>query len=313
MNKIKIFACSNESELIAKKICKDMHIELGNVTRMKFKNDNNFVQFNEPIRSSDIFLVQTMNRPVNERVMELLIMIDAAKRSSAKSITVVLPYFPYSRSDKKDQPRIPITAKLMANLLESAGVNRVITCDLHNPAIQSYFEIPCDVVTCQHLLESYFEKISHNKMVIVATDAGSSKKAYKYAKFFDADIALVNKVRLENTDNVSAKSLIGNVKNRIAVIFDDEIDTGGSIMAAAKILEKNGASKIVIGCTHGVLSDGAIDKIDKSNIQELVITDTIPHKEINSKKVTVLQTSKIFAEAIKRISEDDPDDSIFER
>lgn len=313
MNKIKIFACSNESELIAKKICKDIHIELGNVTRMKFKNDNNFVQFNEPIRSSDIFLVQTMNRPVNERVMELLIMIDAAKRSSAKSITVVLPYFPYSRSDKKDQPRIPITAKLMANLLESAGVNRVITCDLHNPAIQSYFEIPCDVVTCQHLLESYFKKINHNKMVIVATDAGSSKKAYKYAKFFDADIALVNKVRLENTDNVSAKSLIGNVKNRIAVIFDDEIDTGGSVMAAAKILEKNGASKIVIGCAHGVLSDGAIDKIDNSNIQELVITDTIPHKEINSKKVTVLQTSKIFAEAIKRISEDDPDDSIFER
>lgn len=310
---IKIFSCSEDADALVEDICKELKVKRGSLTRLKFKNDNNFIQFNESVRMADVFLVQTMNRPVNERIIELLLAIDAAKRSSAKNITVVLPYYPYSRSDKKDQPRIPITAKLMATLIEAAGANRILTCDLHNPSIQAYFEIPCDVVSCQGLLESYFEKEDKENIVVVATDAGSSKKAFKYAEYYDADVALINKTRIGNTDAVSASSIIGDIKGRIALVFDDEIDTGGSIMAAAQMLKNNGASKILVGCVHGVLSSNATSRIDDSDVEELVITDTIPNKKINSPKITVLSTAKIFAEAIRGINKDDIKDELFER
>ena len=206
---------------------------------MKFKNDNNLVQINETVRAKDVYLIQTMQPPVNERIMELLITIDAVKRSSARSINVVLPYFPYSRSDKKDQPRIPVTAKLIAKLIEAAGATRVLTCDLHNQAIQAYFDINCDTITGQYLLEKYFENCKIENLTIVATDAGSSKKAYKYAEYFNAPMVLINKHRNGNTDTVEASSIIGEIKNRNAVIFDDEVDTAGSILEATRILKLN--------------------------------------------------------------------------
>lgn len=313
MENIKIFACKT-AEGFTKEICDHLGIEMGKINSMKFKNDNNFVQILETVREQDVYIVQTMIPPVNERIMELLITIDAVKRASAKNVNVVLPYFPYSRSDKKDQPRVPITAKLMAELIEVAGATRVITCDLHNPAIQAYFNINCDRLTAENILEDYFLEKKLDNMVIVATDAGSSKKAYKYSEFFNCPIALVDKRREGNDDRAIASTIIGDVKDKNAIIFDDEIDTAGSMMETVKVLKKFGAKSIYAGCTHGVLSGPAIERIANSDIEELVITNTIPlveEKKID--KITELSIAPLFAETIKRINECAPLGEIFRR
>ena len=306
MKNIKIFACPT-AENFTKEICDYLGIEVGKINHMKFKNDNNFVQILETVRQKDVYIVQTTQPPVNERIMELLITIDAAKRASAKNINVVLPYFPYSRSDKKDQSRVPITAKLMAQILEAAGTTRVITCDLHNPAIQAYFNVNCDRLTGEYLLEKYFKEKNLDNMVIVATDAGSSKKAYKYSEYFKCPIALVDKRREGNDDRAIASTIIGDVKDKNAIIFDDEIDTAGSMMETVKVLNRFGAKNIYAGCTHGVLSGPAIERIQNSEIKELVITNTIPlPKEKQIDKIKVLSISPVFAEAIKRIHNEEP-------
>ena len=312
MNNIKIFACPT-AEKFTQEICDYLGIKNGKINHMKFKNDNNFVQILETIRQKDVYIVQTMQPPVNERIMELLITIDAAKRASAKNINVVLPYYPYSRSDKKDQPRVPITAKLMAQIIEAAGATRVITCDLHNPAIQAYFNINCDRLTGEYLLEEYFASKKLDNMVIVATDAGSSKKAYKYSEYFNCPIALVDKRREGNDDRAIASTIIGDVKDKNAIIFDDEIDTAGSMIETVKVLQKFGAKNIYAGCTHGVLSGPAIERIKNSGIKELVVTNTIPlpeEKQINN--ITTLSIAPLFAEAIKRINEERPLGELFE-
>ena len=313
MNNIKIFACKS-AEKFTKEICDYLGLEMGKINSMKFKNDNNFVQILESVREQDVYIVQTTIPPVNERIMELLITIDAVKRSSAKNINVVLPYFPYSRSDKKDQPRVPITAKLIAELLEAAGATRVITCDLHNPAIQAYFNINCDRLTAEHLLEDYFLEKKLDDMVIVATDAGSSKKAYKYSEFFKCPIALVDKRREGNDDRAIASTIIGDVKGKNAIIFDDEIDTAGSMMETVRVLKKFGAKSIYAGCTHGVLSGHAIERIADSDIEELVITNTIPLvEEKRIDKITELSIAPLFAETIRRINENLPLGEVFKR
>ena len=306
MENIKIFACPT-AEKFTNEICDYLGIEVGKINHMKFKNDNNFVQILETVRQKDVYIVQTTQPPVNERIMELLITIDAAKRASAKNINVVLPYFPYSRSDKKDQSRVPITAKLMAQILEAAGATRVITCDLHNPAIQAYFNVNCDRLTGEYLLEKYFKEKNLEDIVIVATDAGSSKKAYKYSEYFKCPIALVDKRREGNDDRAIASTIIGDVKDKNAIIFDDEIDTAGSMMETVKVLNRFGAKNIYAGCTHGVLSGPAIERIKNSEIKELVITNTIPlPEEKKIDKITVLSIAPLFAEAIKRIHNEDP-------
>ena len=280
---------------------------------MKFKNDNTFVQLKETVRDQDVYFVQTTTPPVNERVMEMLIAIDAAKRASARRITVVLPYYMYSRSDKKDQPRIPITAKLMAQLIEAAGADRVMSCDLHNSAIQAYFNINCDRLSAQILLEEYFKSKNLENMVIVATDAGSSKKAYKYSKYFNCPIALIDKRREGNDDRAIATTVIGDVKDKTAIIFDDEIDTAGSMMETVGILEKFGAKEIYAGCTHGVLSGPAIERIQHSALKELVITNTIPlPPEKQIPQIHVLSIAPLFAEAIKRLNESKAMGDLFE-
>lgn len=312
MNNIKIFACPTAEEF-TQEICDYLGIKNGKINHMKFKNDNNFVQILETIRQKDVYIVQTMQPPVNERIMELLITIDAAKRASAKNINVVLPYFPYSRSDKKDQPRVPITAKLMAQITEAAGATRVITCDLHNPAIQAYFNINCDRLTGEYLLEEYFANKKLDNMVIVATDAGSSKKAYKYSQYFNCPIALVDKRREGNDDRAIASTIIGDVKNKNAIIFDDEIDTAGSMIETVKVLQKFGAKNIFAGCTHGVLSGPAIERIKNSGIKELVVTNTIPlTEEKRIDNIKILSIAPLFAEAIKRINEERPLGELFE-
>ncbi len=307
MKNIKIFAC-NSAEEFTKEICDYLGLEMGQIKFMKFKNDNTFVQVLETVRDQDVYLIQTIKPPVNERIMELLIAIDALKRASAARINVVLPYFPYSRSDKKDQPRVPITAKLMASLIETAGATRVITCDLHNPAIQAYFNnINCDRLSAQNLLQEYVKEKNLEDMVVVATDAGSSKKAYKYSEYLQCPLALIDKRRDGNNDQAIASNVIGNVTGKSAVIFDDEIDTAGSIMETVKVLEKNGAKQIFVGATHGILSGPAIDRIKESNVTEVILSNTVPitdEKKID--KITVLSIAPLFAETIKRLNEGKP-------
>ncbi len=295
MENIKIFTCSKSAENFTKEICDCLDLPMGQINSIKFKNDNNFVQVLETVREQDVYLIQTTEPPVNERVMELLITIDTMKRAAAGKINVVLPYYIYSRSDKKDQPRVPVTAKLMAQLIEAAGADRVITCDLHNPAIQAYFNINCDRLSAQNLLQAYFSEKHLKDMVIVATDAGSSKKAYKYSEYFGCPIALIDKRREGNDDRAIASTVIGDVKDKQAVIFDDEVDTAGSMIETANILKEFGAREIYAGCTHGVLSGPAIERIKNSPIKELVVTNTIP----------------IFAEAIKRLNEARPLGELF--
>lgn len=312
MENIKIFTCSKSAENFTKEICDCLDLPMGQINSIKFKNDNNFVQVLETVREQDVYIVQTTEPPVNERVMELLITIDAMKRASARRVNVVLPYFIYSRSDKKDQPRVPVTAKLMAQLIEAAGADRVITCDLHNPAIQAYFNINCDRLSAQNLLQAYFSEKHLEDMVIVATDAGSSKKAYKYSEYFGCPIALIDKRREGNDDRAIASTVIGDVKDKQAVIFDDEVDTAGSMIETANILERFGAKEIYAGCTHGVLSGPAIERIKNSPIKELVVTNTIPlPEEKRIDKITVLSMAPLFAEAIKRLNEAKPLGELF--
>ena len=314
MEDLKIFSCSNEADSFTKEVCDSLGIMPGKISRMKFKNDNNFLQLEETVRDKDVYFIQVTTPPVNERVMELLIAVDAAKRASARRITVVLPYYMYSRSDKKDQPRIPITAKLMAELIEASGANRVISCDLHNPAIQGYFNINCDRLSAQNILETYFKEKNFDNMVIVATDAGSSKKAYKYSKFFGCPIAMIDKRREGNDDRAIASTVIGDVKGKIAVVFDDEVDTAGSMIETANVLNEFGAKEIYAGCTHGVLSGPAIERIKNSHFKELVITNTIPlPKEKELDKIKVLSIAPLFAEAIKRLYEHKPMGDLFEK
>ena len=312
MKDIKIFAC-NSAESFTEEICDTLDLPMGKKESFKFANDNNFVQLLETVREQDVFIVQTTMPPVNERIMELLITIEAVKRASARRITVVLPYFMYSRSDKKDQPRIPVTAKLMATLLEAAGANRIVTCDLHNPAIQAYFDINCDRLTAKHLLEKYFESKNLEDIVVVATDAGSSKKAYKYSHFFNCPLALIDKRREDNNDNAVATSIIGDIKGKTALIFDDEVSTAGTLVEAANILKENGAKEIYAGATHGVLVGPAIERIKNSPIKELVVTNTIPiEPEKMIDKIKVVSIAPLFAEAIKRINESKPLGDLFE-
>lgn len=301
MNHLKIFAC-NSAEDFTKEVCSQIGLPLGKKEAFKFKNDNTFVKILETVRDDDVFVFQTTLPPVDERIMELLITVDALKRASPKRITAVLPYYPYSRSDKKDQPRVPITAKLVADILVAAGVDRVLTCDLHNPAIQGFLDVPSDQLKAKYLLINYFRKIPTEEMVVVATDAGSSKKAYKYAQELHTEMALLDKRRDGNDDKAIASHFIGNVKDKICVIFDDEIDTAGSMMEAVKALEANGAKEIYAACTHGVLSGPAIERIQKSALKELVITNTIPlPPEKQCDKIKVISIAPLFAQAVMKI------------
>ena len=312
MENIKIFAC-NSAEDFTEKICSNLGIEVGKRDSFKFANDNSFVQLKESVRGKDVYIVQTTQPPVNERIMELLIMIETAKRAGANRITAVLPYFIYSRSDKKDQSRVPVTAKLMAKILEAAGVDKVLTCDLHNSAIQAYFDIVCDRVTGKFLLQEYFKNKKLEDIVVVATDAGSSKKAYKYSKYFNCPMALIDKRRDDNKDNAHAINIIGEVNGKTALIFDDEVSTAGTLVEAANILKEHGAKEIYAGATHGILVGPAIERINNSPIKELVVTSTVPvESEKKIDKIKVVSIEPLFAEAIKRLNEDKPIGTLLE-
>ena len=315
MNNLKVFAC-NSAEEFAEKVCDQIGIEVGKKECFKFKNDNTFVKILETVREDDVFIFQTTLPPVDERIMELLITIMAMKMASAKRVTAVVPYYPYARSDKKDQPRVPITAKLVADLMVKAGADRVLTCDLHNPAIQGFIEVPSDQLRAKDILTGHFRKMINGNVsnyVVVATDAGSSKNAYKYARRLGTEIALVDKQRYGNDDKAIASHVIGNVKDKICIIFDDEIDTGGSMMEAVRVLEENGAKEVYACCTHGVLSADAVEKIKKSSLKELVITNTVPlPKEKQIDKIKVLDIAPLFGKAILKIHNGEAVGDLFE-
>lgn len=309
MENVKIFAC-NSATRFGIEVCYCLGVELGKMKSFKFKNDNNFVQLEESVRDKDVYIIQTTELPVNERIMELLIAIETAKRASAKRVTAVLPYFMYSRSDKKDQPRVPITAKLMAKLIETAGADRVITCDLHNAAIQGYFEIGCDVLSASYLLTDYFKSLNLENPVVVATDAGSTKKAYKYSKFFGCPIAMIDKRREDNNDNAKANRIVGDIKGKTCLIFDDEISTGGTLVEAINICKDSGAKEVWAGATHAIFAGDAVQKIRNSCVNKVVVTNTVPYYG-DEPKIEVLSIAPLFADAIKRVHKGEPLGDLF--
>ena len=279
-----------------------MEMPLGEAEVFEFSNENIFVQFRENVRARDVFIVQTMTSPVNTRIMELFIMIDAARRASAGRITAVVPYYPYGRSDKKDQPRVPITARLIANFLETAGADRLLTVDLHAGQIQGFFNIPVDELTALTLLSEYFKEKQIPNLAVVATDVGGAKGARRMADRLDAPLAIVEKRRLGNDEKVEALTLIGEVEGCAVLIPDDEVLTASTLVATAEVVLERGATEVYAAATHPILSGDAISKLANSVIKEIVFTDTIPiPPEKMLPNMTVLSVAPMLGEAIRRI------------
>lgn len=301
MDELKVFT-GNAHPALARATCEYLKVPLGQANIQKFTNENIFVQILESVRQRDVFVIQPFASPVNENLVELLIMLDALKRASAGRITAVVPYYAYGRTDKKDQPRVPITARLIADLLTVAGANRVLTVDLHAGQIQGFFNIPVDELTAMYMLSQYFQAKKLENMVVVATDIGISKKARDMAVKLQTPLAIVTKRRIGNTGQTEANTLIGDVKGMRALLLDDEIDTGGSIVNAVNLLLENGAVEVYACCTHPVFSGPAREKLASSRVKEVVVTDTLPvPAEKKMPKITILPTAPMLGEAIRRI------------
>jgi ribose-phosphate pyrophosphokinase len=291
----------NSNPGLARKICRYLGTEPGKLEVFQFANENIFVKILENVREKDVFLVQPTNHPVNQSIMELLIMIDAFKRASAGRITAVIPFYAYGRSDKKDQPRVPITARLIADMITVAGADRVLTMDLHQGQIQGFFNIPVDELTAVHMLSNYY-KHKHIDNPVVVTDLGFAKRARAFAELLDAPLAIIEKRRVGNLDRAELMNVIGDVKGKRAIIVDDEIDTAGTLVEITRALEREGVTEIYACATHGVLSDPAVDRIAASSLREVVLTDSVPLPERKRlAKITTLSVAPLIGEAIKRI------------
>ncbi len=291
----------NANPDLARKISRYLDTEPGRIEVFQFANENIFVKILDNVREKDVFLIQPTSHPVNQSIMELLIMIDAFKRASAGRITAVVPFYAYGRSDKKDQPRVPITARLIADMITVAGADRVLTMDLHQGQIQGFFNIPVDELTAVHILSNYF-KHKHLEDLVVVTDLGFAKRARTFAELLDAPLAIIEKRRIGNLDRAELMNVIGDVRGRRAVIVDDEIDTGGTLSEIVRALQRENVSEIYACASHGVLSGPAVDLIRDSPLVEVVLTDSIPlpaHKRIP--KITTLSVAPLIGEAIKRI------------
>lgn len=301
LDELKVFTGNGHPEL-AQSVCEYLDIPLGQAEVFKFANDNTFVQIRENIRQRDVFIIQPTCYPVNDNLMELLIMIDAFKRASAGRITAVVPYYGYGRTDKKDQPRVPITARLVADLLTAAGADRLLTVDLHAGQIQGFFNIPVDELTTLPLMGQHFADKELQDLVVVAVDIGISKKARDMAERLGAPLAIIEKRRTGNDDQNETMNVIGDVEGKIALTFDDEIDTGGTIVNAAKALSEQGVKEVYACVTHPVLSRNASEMMANSEFKEVVVTDTIPiSAEKRNGKFTVLSVAPLLGEAIYRI------------
>ncbi len=301
MDDMKVFT-GNAHPVLAEAIVEYLGMPLGGAEVFQFANENIFVRILENVRERDTFVVQPICCPVNDSLVELLIMIDALKRASARRITAVIPYYGYGRSDQKDQPRVPVTARLVADLLTTAGANRVLTVDLHAPQIQGFFNVPVDELTALFLLSDHFRKKEIEDLVVVATDIGISKRARDLAERLDTPLAIIEKRRLGNTGGTQVLNVIGDVEGKVALVFDDEIDTGGSIVNVVDVVLERGATEVYVACTHPVLSSPAAERLAASPAKEIVVTDTIPvtgDKKLD--KITVLPIAPLLGEAIHRI------------
>ena len=291
----------NANPELARKIAAYLGRELGNVEVFEFANENIFVKIEDNARDRDVFLIQPTCRPVQKSIMELLIMIDAFKRASAGRITAVIPYYAYGRSDKKDQPRVPITARLIADMIQVAGADRLLTMDLHQGQIQGFFNIPVDELTAVHMLSNYFKRLELENLVVV-TDLGFAKRARTFAEILEAPLAVVEKRRQGNLDMAEVLNVIGQVRGKRAIIVDDEIDTASTLMEIERALIREGVTEIYACATHGVLSDPAVDRLRSSDITEVVITDTIPLPPAKHlERIKVLSVAPLIGEAIRRI------------
>jgi ribose-phosphate pyrophosphokinase len=301
MDELKVFSGTAHPAL-AKAVCSYLDIPLGEAEVFEFSNENIFVRILENVRERDVFIIQPVCSPVNKSLVELLIMLDAFRRASAGRITAVVPYYGYSRTDKKDQPRVPITARLIADLITTAGANRLLTVDLHAPQIQGFFTIPVDELTARPMLAQYFKEKALRDLVVVATDIGISKAARDVAAKLEAPLAIMEKRRVGNVDASETLNVIGEVEGMHALTVDDEIDTAGSLVGVVNALLKRGVTKVYACCTHPVFSGPAIQRIAASPVKEVVVTDTIPvngDKKLN--KITVLSIASLIGEAIHRI------------
>ncbi len=302
LNNIQIFA-GNANPTLAKKVCKYLSIPLGNVVVGRFPDGEIDVKVNEDVRGSDIFIIQPTCPPVNENLAELLILIDCFKRASSARITAVLPYYGYARKDRKDEGRVPITAKLVANLVTEAGADRLLTIDLHAAQIQGFFDIPVDHLLAFRVLADYYREKKLEDFVVVSPDVGGIKIARLYSTNMHIRLAVVDKRRI-GPEEIEVGFVIGDVKDKNAIIIDDIIATGGSICQAARILKEKGAKDIYVGATHPVLCGSAAEKLMDAPIKEIAVTDTIPLNEqarMLGKKIKVLSIASLLGEAIKRI------------
>jgi ribose-phosphate pyrophosphokinase len=292
----------NSNRTLVESICAILGIAVGHGEVKRFSDGETSVDIHESIRGRDIFIVQSTCSPVNEHLMELLVMVDATRRASAKRITAVIPYFGYARQDRKASPRTPITAKLIANLLTVAGADRVLTMDLHAGQIQGFFDIPVDNLYAKPVMLHYIREKFINHLCFVSPDAGGVERARAYAKPLKADLAIIDKKR-ERANESNVMHIIGDVKGKVCVIVDDIVDTAGTLANGALALVEAGAKKIVACCSHAVLSGPAISRIMGSPIEEIIVTDTIPLKADAQmcQKITVLSVAPLLAEAIKRI------------
>ena len=301
MDEMKVFT-GNANSRLAEAITRYLEIPLGASEVFEFSNGNIFARILENVRQRDVFVVQPFSKPVNKNLMELLIMLDALKRASAGRITAVIPYYGYGRTDKKDQPRVPITARLVADLLTVAGANRLLTVDLHAPQIQGFFNIPVDELTALYQLSDYFKGKKLRDPVVVATDIGISKRARDLAAKLNAPLAIMEKRRVNNLDQSETLNVIGEVKGRTAITVDDEIDTGGSLVNVVSFLVEHGAIEVYSCATHPVFSGAAIKNIADCPAREVVVTDTIPvNGEKTPDKIKVLSIAPLLGEAIHRI------------
>ncbi len=301
MDELKVFS-GNAHLALAQAITEYLGIPLGKCEVFQFSNENTFVRILENVRERDTFVVQPISSPVNNNLVEMLIMLDALKRASAGRITAVMPYFGYGRTDKKDQPRVPITARLVADLLTVAGANRVLTVDLHAAQIQGFFNIPVDELTALYILGDYFKERPLGNLVVVATDIGATERARDLGAKLNAPLAIMEKRRLGNVDKTETLNVIGDVKGKVALTVDDEIDTAGSLVGVVSTLLDRGAKEVYSCCTHPIFSGPAIQWISTSQVKEVVVTDTVPVKDSKKlDKITVLSIAPLLGEAIRRI------------
>jgi len=299
MPAVKIFACTQSTEL-AGKIARAYGIELGNVIFSRFSDGEFQPSFEESVRGARVFIIGSTH-PTSEHLMEMLLMIDAAKRASAKHITAVMPYFGWARQDRKDKPRVPIAAKLVANLLETAGATRVITMDLHADQIQGFFEIPVDHLYASTIFVPYIKSLNLENLCVASPDMGGSKRAHSYAKFLNSDVVICYKQR-KKANVIEKMELIGEVEGKNVVLVDDMVDTAGTLVKASEIMKEKGAVSVRAICTHAILSGNAVEKIENSPMEELIVTDSIPHNSL-PKKIHVLSCDKLFADVMRSVHE----------